>query len=279
MTEVSAISPLQFRLALIQMRVRGGNKLWNLRHATDLIHEASLHGADVVLLPECVDLGWTHPSCRELAEVIPDGIPCRMLSKAAKEHGVYVCAGLTERVKDNVYNAAVLINRKGQVLCKHRKLNELAIGHEFYGQGDRLNVVQTEFGTFGVMICSDAFAPGQAISRSLCYMGADVILSPCAWAVPAGHDNVRQPYGDLWRSVYGPVCGDFSVWIAGVSNVGEIEAGPWAGQKCIGCSLVFGPDGKEVLMGPYGTDAETILYLNIVPVERPARGCGWDERR
>ena len=94
-------------------------------------------------------------------------------------------------------------------------------------------------------------------------MGADLILSPCAWAVPADHDNRKEPYGQLWRDNYGPVARDFRLWIAGASNVGWITAGPWQGRKCIGCSLVVDPSGKPVLEGPYGPDAETILNVDI----------------
>jgi hypothetical protein len=107
-------------------------------------------------------------------------------------------------------------------------------------------------------------------------MGAQVILSPCAWAVAADHDNDREPYGGLWRGCYGPVAKDFHLWIAGVSNVGWLTAGPWEGRQCIGSSLVIGPTGEAVLQGPFGRDAETILYVDIDPPVRPARGCGWE---
>src|SRR5207237_1769405 len=127
-------------------------------------------------------------------------------------------------------------------------------------------VASTPVATFGVMICADAFAPGQVLARSLACMGADVILSPCAWAVPANHDNKAEPYGKLWRDNYGPVARDFGVWIAGTSNVGRLSAGPWAGRKCIGCSLLVGPDGEQVLMGPYGPEAEVILFADVEPV-------------
>jgi predicted amidohydrolase len=122
------------------------------------------------------------------------------------------------------------------------------------------------------MICADAFARGQVLARSLALMGTEVILSPCAWAVPADHDSARDPYGQLWRDNYGPVARDFRIWIAGTSNVGALTTGPWAGRKCIGCSLLVGPDGNEVLMGPYGENAEAILYADVTPVRRPARG-------
>jgi predicted amidohydrolase len=261
-----------FKLALIQMQVKGGDRDWNIRHAITLISEAASNGADVALLPECMDLGWTHPSSIEKAEAIPEGQPCQSLIKAAKHNYIYVCAGLTERSNDQNYNAAVIIDKQGKLLCKHRKLNELDIGHEYYAQGDRLNVVHTEFGTFGLMICADGFAKDHVIARSLCYMGADVILSPSAWAVAADHDNIKEPYGDVWRNSYIPVAREFSTAIFGVSNVGSITDGPWKGRNCIGCSLAIDSNGQEILKGPYGIDAECILYVDVMPTQRLARG-------
>ncbi len=140
-----------------------------------------------------------------------------------------------------MFNAAVLIDPCGEVILHHRKINELAFARALYAIGDRLGVADTQFGKLGVMICADGFAPGQVISRSLALMGARLILSPCAWAVPADHDNTREPYGQLWLDNYGPVARECGVWIAGCSNVGPITAGEWAGRKCIGNSLVCAP--------------------------------------
>ncbi len=266
-----------FTAALIQMSVTAGDKQRNLAHAVDLIAEARAAGADLVLLPETMDLGWLHPSARQEAEPIPDGWPCRQLAAAARQHKVYVCSGLTERDGEHVYNSAILLDPRGRLLIRHRKLNELTCGHACYDQGDRLNVVHTELGTIGLMICADGFAPGEVLARGLCYMGADVILSPSAWAVPADHDNVAEPYGDTWRCCYKPVARDFQVWIIGVSNVGPITAGAWSGRHCIGCSLAIAPGGEELLQGPYGVNAEAILYLRIPPHPRPARGTGWHD--
>ena len=220
--------------------------------------------------------GWTNPSAASEAEPIPHGDSCRRLSAWARRHSVYVCAGLVERVGGKVFNAAVLLGPDGELLLHHRKINELEIGHDCYALGDRLQVAATPLGTFGLMICADAFARGQVIPRSLALMGANMILSPCAWAVPAEHDNTREPYGQLWRDNYGPVARDFRLWIAGASNVGWINAGPWAGRKCIGCSLLVGPDGQEVLMGPYGAEAEAILCADVQLLPRPAQGDGWN---
>jgi len=260
------------------MRVDGGEKEQNLARAEERLAQAAANGAQLALLPEALDLGWTHPSARRQAEPIPDGTPTRRLAASARRHKLWVCAGVTERADSRVFNTAILIAPGGEVVLRHRKLNELTIGHECYDQGDQLKVASTDLGNFGLMICADGFARDRVLSRSLCYMGADVLLSPCAWAVPAEHDNAATPYGALWHESYKPVAKEFQVWIAAVSNVGPLTAGPWAGRKCIGSSMVIDPAGWEVARGPFGENADTILYTEITPLARPARGCGWQER-
>ena len=264
-----------FKLALAQLHVQGGGKQENLRRAQAAVAEAARVGASVIVLPEAMTLGWTHSSAQAEADAIPDGISCATLREAARQHRVYVCAGLIERDHERIFNSAVLISPEGEVLLTHRKLNELHLAHDLYELGDRLQVARTPLGTIGVMICADGFACGQVISRALGYMGADIILSPSAWAVPSDHDDVKEPYGKLWLDNYSPVARDFQVWIAGVSNVGWITDGPWKGRKCIGCSLVVNPSGQPALRGPYGVEAEALLYLDIQLVERPAQGDQW----
>lgn len=257
------------------MRVSGGQKNANLQQAEEWIAQAARVGASVVLLPEAMTLGWTHSSARTQADEIPGGHSCQVLAAAARAHAVYVCAGVIERAGDEIYNSAVLISASGDLLLHYRKLNELDLAHGLYALGDRLQVARTPLGTIGLMICADGFAQGQVIARTLGYMGADIILSPSAWAVPADHDNSREPYGQLWLDNYCPVARDFRLWIASVSNVGWITDGPWEGRRCIGNSLVVNPAGSVALQGPHGVDAEALLQLDVQLVPRPAQGDRW----
>lgn len=257
-----------FKLALLQMRVDGGAKAANLARAERMLAEAAAAGAQVALLPETMDLGWTHGSARQDADLIPDGETCTRLRAAAERHGLHICAGLVERSGARLYNAAVFIGPRGDVLLHHRKINELDFAHDLYAQGDRLGVAETPFGTFGLMICADAFACGQVVSRTLALMGAGVILSPCAWAVPADYDHVRTPYGQLWLDHYGAVARDANIWVAGCSNVGLITDGPWSGRQCIGSSLVIAPGGQPALRGPSGSDAEALLLIEVTPEKK-----------
>jgi predicted amidohydrolase len=54
-----------WKLALGQMRVVGGEPDLNVERAVDRVGLAASRGARLVLLPEALDLGWTHPSARE----------------------------------------------------------------------------------------------------------------------------------------------------------------------------------------------------------------------
>jgi len=257
-----------FKLAMIQMRVEAGRRELNLAHASELISRATKAGAKVAVLPEAMTLGWTYRPEKADHDPVPTGRSCRELSAIARAHGIYVCAGVVETGETN-YNAAVLIDPTGEVLLHHRKLNELDIAHDLYAPGEReeLAVVRTPLATFGIMICADAFAPGQIISRTLGDQGADVILSPCSWAVPADHDQEADPYGGLWVDNYEPVARDYRLWIVGVSNVGWLTSGPWKGRKCIGCSLAVSPAGDKT-WGLYGVEAEEIVYVEIEPADR-----------
>jgi predicted amidohydrolase len=263
-----------FKLALAQMPVIGGQREENLRCAVSSIAQAAKAGSAIVLLPEALDCGWCHDSAHTDAGTIPDGDACMRLRDAAKAHRIHVCAGLIERAGDQLFNSAVLISPEGEVLLHHRKLNELAIAHHLYAQGNRLAVAHTPLGTIGLMICADGFASGQVVSRALGLMGAQIILSPCAWAVPPDHDNVKEPYGQLWLDNYGPVAREFNMWIAATSNVGVISQGEWSGHHCIGCSLVMSPSGKPVVRGPYGVDTAALLFVEIELKSPPFRSDG-----
>jgi predicted amidohydrolase len=250
-----------FKIALLQMKVEGGQRTKNLSRAGAKIAEAARAGAQIVLLPEALDLGWTHPSAISQAQPVPAGETSLFLSKEAEKFGLYICAGLIEKQDGQIYNTALLISPDGQIILKHRKINELDIGRQYYSVGSELSVCQTDYGKFGIIICADAKDPN--LLQTLGKLGASVILSPCSWAVTADHNNKQSPYGQEWIDAYSPAAIDFSMWIAACSNVGWMNAGPWQGHKGIGCSLIVDPKGKVAAKGPYGVEAETIIFHTI----------------
>jgi len=233
--------------------------------------EAAEKGCRVIVLPECLDLGWTHPSAPERAQPIP-GPYSDAICQAACEAGIYTVAGLTEREEGRIYNSAIVVSPEGEIILKHRKINILTIAQDIYSVGESLSVVRTELGVLGVDICADNFPKSLALGHCLGRMGAQLILSPCAWAVEADHDNLKEPYGALWREAYTTLAHLYDLTVVGVSNVGWVEGGPWDGRKCIGCSLAVGPGGEVLAKGPYGVDAEALLVVRVRPAGLAVRG-------
>lgn len=259
-----------YLVGMAQILVEAGRPDANLERAVTAIARARASGCRLVVLPECLDLGWNDPSAIDMAQPIP-GRHSEQLAKAAQRNQIFVVAGLVERAGEKFFNAAVLIDPAGKIILHHRKINELDIALDLYAVGDRLGVAETPLGTLGVNICADNFPNSLCIGDTLARMGAQVILSPCAWAVDADYDHVREPYGELWRGAYGELARRHDVTIIGVSHVGWIRGGPWQGKKVIGCSLAIGPGGKVLAEGPYGVNAEAVLCVEVRPMARTFR--------
>ncbi len=259
------------RVAMGQMRVDGGEPNANLDRAVSMIHQAADQGAQVVVLPECLDLGWTDSSAIALAEPIPGRWSARLADAAVRE-GIFVVAGLVERDRAGFYNAAIVVSPTGEILAKHRKINELAIAHHLYQTGDRLGVVSTPIGTLGIDICADN-APGSlVVGHVLGRMGAQILLSPSAWAVPADYDPVGEPYGGMWIEQYRRLAQWYAMPVVGVSNVGWLRDGPWQGWQCIGHSLAVDAEGAVVATGSHGVDAIECLVVEIDLIPRRVTG-------
>ncbi|MEX2683043.1 MAG: carbon-nitrogen hydrolase family protein [Candidatus Sigynarchaeota archaeon] len=262
---------MEVNIGMAQILVEGGNAEANLSRARSKIAEGAKAGADIILLPECLDLGWTFEDAPRLARPIP-GERSDILATWAKEYHVHVVAGLTERDGKTTYNSAVLIDDQGKLLLKHRKINELDIAHHLYGQGNHLNVAETRFGRIGIDICADNFPSSLVLGHALARMGARIILSPSAWAVDADHDNKRHPYGAMWKKAYGTLAKLYDLYVIGVSNVGWITSGPWKGRKCIGNSIAIGPGGRLIAQAPYGVDAEALIMVRVQVIELKSWG-------
>jgi predicted amidohydrolase len=167
------------RLAVTQGSARGcTTAAAHLAHWAPLVAEAAAGGCDLLLLPEfanaCGRDDWA-----AAAEPIPGGESFAQLSAWARQHRMWIAAGLVEGDGDVVYNACALIDREGHLAGKYRKV------HPYWpeepkgiGPGDEVPVFPTEFGTIGVMICYDSWWP--EVARLLGLKGAELILFPNA---------------------------------------------------------------------------------------------------
>ena len=116
----------KIKIGMGQLLVEGGEPERNLERAEQMVEKAANLSCNLLLLPECLDLAWTHPSCRTEAQPIPGAFSDKIVA-LAKEYDIHVCAGLTEKDGDEVFNSAILVDSNGTILDKYRKINVLEI--------------------------------------------------------------------------------------------------------------------------------------------------------
>ena len=258
------------KIGLGQLLVEGGEPDRNMERAIELIEEAKEKTCDLIILPETFDLAWTHPSALNEAEPIPGKYSDSLCAKA-KELGIWVCAGLTEKLNDKIYNTAILINRDGEIVCKYHKINVLDVGQEFYEIGQTLNVVDTEFGKIGLNICADNYMDGIHIGHTLARMGAQIILSPSSWTVDFSVTEEDDPYNEKWIKPYRHISELYGISIVGVTSVGYVVGGPYEGKKSIGCSLVV-DNGKLMSEGNFNEFASELIITELEIRDRVEKG-------
>ena len=165
------------RLATIHYQPRGGETSMDKCHQfAPLIEQAANQDADLVVLPETLTYYGTKGTYADAAEPIP-GPSTDYFAELAKQHDVYIVAGLLERDGHLIYNVAVLLGPDGNIVGKYRKVclprSEIEGG---IMPGNEYPVFPTRFGKVGMMVCYDGFFP--EVARELANNGADVIAWP-----------------------------------------------------------------------------------------------------
>jgi predicted amidohydrolase len=175
--ETAPPAPRKVRLAAVNHRPHGSKSSRdNLEEFAALTAEAGRQKADIVCLPEGITVAGTGKSYADVAEPVP-GPSTEFLGKYAREHRLYVVAGLYERDGRAIYNTAVLLGRDGQLVGKYRKVclprEEIDGG---LTPGKDYPVFDTDFGRVGLMICWDVHFP--EVARELAAGGAEVVFLP-----------------------------------------------------------------------------------------------------
>ena len=253
-----------------QLLVEGGEPERNLKRAEAMIRLAAGRKCDIILLPETLDLAWTHPSAKTEARPIP-GPYSDILCRSARDNNIYVCAGLTEKSDDLVYNTAILISPSGEIILKYHKINLLVVEQDFYAVGKVLSAIDTPFGVIGVNICADNYIDSLDIGHTLARMGSQIILSPSSWTVDYSITEGSDPYGEKWFRPFHTLAGAHDLVIISATSVGYIVGGPYSGKKMVGCSLAVGMHGT-IAKGAHNELAGELVLASIEVPERTEKG-------
>jgi len=236
------------RICLLPLRIRYRDPLGNFRHLKERLRALAPQCPDLVCLPECALTGYLYeePDLRRFTEPVP-GPTTERMGELARKHGLFLCFGLLEVAGAQYYDSAVLLDRNGSILLKHRKIEE----YPPFALGDKVEAVDTELGQLSVIICGDLFNDDviRRVDRS-----ADLLLVPIARSF-----DKKAPDPERWERE------ERQVYLNGVKAVGvttaivnalEIDAEE---LPDFGGALLVDGSGRLLAESPHGTD-EPLIY-------------------
>ncbi|MBN2271470.1 MAG: carbon-nitrogen hydrolase family protein [Sedimentisphaerales bacterium] len=168
--------PRKVKVGAVYLRPRNSTPEKNMALWCEQIDAAGKLGLDIVCLGEVIQSVGTSATILDCAQQIP-GPATEQLGLAAKKNSIYVVATINEKAGDVVYNTAVLIDRRGNLAGKYRKVH---LPREEWKQGvrpgDQYPVFETDFGKVAIQICYDWFFPEpESIFALKC---AEIIFAP-----------------------------------------------------------------------------------------------------
>lgn len=259
------LSRKHVRLAICQVLVIDSDREGNFRRIEYALGQASVQHAQVAVFPESSILGWENPDAHKMASAVP-GADSDRISALARKYGMMIAIGLDEKDGEHLYDSAILVDRTGKLLWKHRKINvlpELMTPPYSQGRPEDIGVVDTEFGRIAVLICADTFS--DAFVERMKTMRPDLMLVPYGWA--AANDKWPDHSKEL-EELVSRRAAQVRCPMAGVDLVGEMTHGPWAGWTYGGSSFVADGNGRIILTA---RDRDTDLRVIDLPIGSLAR--------
>jgi predicted amidohydrolase len=235
---------VNIKVAMAQIFCLYGDRAGNFVRIENAVREAKAGEADIICFPETVILGWVNCDAHEMACPIPGEDSVRFC-ELAKKYEIYLCAGLAEKDGTKLYDSAVLIDKRGRILLKHRKINILTeLMSPPYTPGKEVNVVETEFGKIGLLICADTHENG--ILGRMAQLKPDLLLVPYGYAE---QEKNWPEHGKELERVVNETGRKTGAVVIGTNLIGEITKGPWKGRIFGGHSFAADKNGKTLTIG------------------------------
>ena len=173
----------KIRAAQIKVYPDKGKMKVNHRRLTDILKDIEKNeDVDVVVTPEGFLDGYVSTdksvTKEDMVRYAIDPLRsdyARAVSNWAMKNKAWVIYGCTRKANNEVFNTALIYNRKGLLVGMYDKLH-LQRHDRKYTPGKHLHVYGSDFGRFGVMICADRRWPETA--RTLTLEGTRVIFNP-----------------------------------------------------------------------------------------------------
>lgn len=201
LVETEPAGPRPVRVVTTHAKPQSGATLEsNLHRSAELLDQAGAQKADLVLLTETF-LDWGAGVPIETSAQRGPAMAVRLMSEKARQYKMWVAGSVNESVGGEIFNTAILVDRRGEVAAKYRKTHlPLTEAESGVSPGADYPVVNTDFGRVGLLVCWDNWFPEAA--RMLRLKGAEIVLLPIAGDGDPRHWDVISRARALDNGIY-----------------------------------------------------------------------------
>lgn len=169
------------KIAIYQMEIIPGEPEKNIEKVANWL--STLDDVEIAVLPEMWNTSYT---LEELVHITSDNgqREIEKLSELAKQYQINIVGGsIAVRVEDKIYNRAIVINKKGELIHQYDKLHLVPMLDEpnYLTQGNNISIFEIDNVKLGVIICYDLRFP--EISRKLALEGIEVLFVVAEWPI------------------------------------------------------------------------------------------------
>lgn len=238
-------------VACANINQRRQDKANDLSVYKNFIREAASKGSNLIIFPEMsltaagAPYGGSHEQIADrfiLAETIP-GPSTEELIKEARDHDIYIIAGMLERDQknpDRIYNTAPIISPDKGLIGAYRKVHLFKTEKSYTAPGSDLPIFETRYGPIGVLICSDFYCYPEA-ARTVALKGARLIALVTAVMVTlkdySGNQIIYEGAIELVPDIIRVRAYENHIYIAAANSVGV----SLFGYRAFGKSAIVGP--------------------------------------
>jgi predicted amidohydrolase len=149
-----------------------------LPQLADRVDREAAKGSDIIILPEHCQ-GFDEHGTQKTIETL-DGPTITAMAKIARKHRTYIVCPIDRREGDLRFNSAVLLDRRGQVVCTYDKAypvyHQECLSKPPVQPGDFVRVYPADFGRIGFAICFDV--NWTSLWHKLWNLRADLVVFP-----------------------------------------------------------------------------------------------------
>ncbi|MCE4957449.1 carbon-nitrogen family hydrolase [Macrococcoides caseolyticum] len=237
------------KIAIYQMEVIPGNPDKNIEKIKKWMQ--TLENIDIAVLPEMWNTSYTLEALHNITSENGER-EIKALQQCAKQFQIHIVAG-SIAVKDgnNIYNRAIVINRRGAVVHLYDKVHLVPMLNEpaFLTQGNKVNLFELDGKKMGIIICYDLRFP--EIARMLTLKGIEVLFVVAQWP----EERIAQYEKLLYARAI-----ENQLFVVACNAVGQCNQTVFGGR-----SMVINPLGDAITPLLSGEGAlETQIDLNEV---------------